>query len=1342
MSQSGIIIQKGNVGINQAIHNGDNVIYNAGAEMRKKHIAQKTHNANKIEWEKSETCEWLMDEEDFQNWSNIKTSSPVLWLYGRPGCGKTVLMSRIIESVHSKYTNKVQLLYFYVGNSHNENSDQMYREMLRTFWDQASEKRDIDIWADDSPIEPLEDVVQKLLKDSTVARYIVIDALDQLPSRFQERLLGWLKATMQKCNLGLAISCRNSHQVRQLQAKETFWIEITTDRNKDDINKYLETSLHSEFLHRNPELRKNIIDKLNAKADGMFLWVRLQALNICNMRTKSQINMALGSLIPPQDINKMFEAYADGFEMESDDPFQQQVCQRLMALLAHSTAPMPKSTVFTALSLKDDGDVDDDHYQDLADNFKLIPSFCKHLVEINEDLDVFQFCHKTVVDFFRKYKPTIYHRRIATLCLSYLSSSKFSGGAQKKVTWYDQGTLESILQKHEFLAFSSSHWFLSLKKSIDNKNDAENETVFNLFKILFNKDGKAEERGNLQLAFQVHLITQGKAIPDGISHEHIVGYFALVSFFDIFNEKAWFDADKPDSKGMRPIHWAIRNDIDQADVTDFVNKMERSGADINIQDHSGCTPLYYAAHCGNAEVVRLLIDLKADLDVTNKHNETALVAACKKRHEDVVLNLVKAQADVHIQSEFGTALQAVSLVGSKICAEKILERYGKSRIRETCGPFGTSLHAAAFHGHADLVKLLCTHRIDVNASDRTYGTPLTAAASGLNPGQEPSLFLEISRKLIKRGVKVNDRSGRLGPALRSAAYHGNPDLVQLLLEEGAKVSKSKGMMGTAYEAAKSRGHETVMEMLLKADPDAEKYGENDIAAAHDRQKIQRRIFRATVKASSVNATSNLIREFENFFHKEIPKGETTFLKGLSKLGENCFNDVVTLTTSSTEQPDRESGLLSKRNSMCGLGFLNCFEGEKTPQPESEHNGRSHFVLRRATKTFAADGVGEHFPQVLDRMTQAAVKILEDAIQNGNKDVIRLIANTWVEALNNLVLRPGYGENMLKTVVQRRANELKGYLSDDTLSTEEKWEKAKALALVGIELLVVAVGRGDKFKRLSFVNSKLWVQAVIDVDSLGKDSTSATQQLIGVFAKRFLSAVDTKDVAEAEVCGQGGIELLRAAALSRNKSVLNKFSSEWIRCWGLALRDMKYASKQMVQQRVGEYCECFMSNKNDGASGLAFAAFELLRTAIEQQESRAASVLCTSIQQGLQWTRTNITTHSYEDHDMQSIFDVFVNLFAIADRGPTVKLEALVLEVLDLAAVAFKDPYQVIKSAVTKRVGHVEEIEDIRKRKGQLAQLNKALRYCLQVASDTAERGQKHAVGLSSIIKEAGLEEYA
>jgi hypothetical protein len=51
--------------------------------MSKKHIAKKTHDANKIEWERSKTCEWLVEEGDFQAWSETKTSSSVLWVHGR-----------------------------------------------------------------------------------------------------------------------------------------------------------------------------------------------------------------------------------------------------------------------------------------------------------------------------------------------------------------------------------------------------------------------------------------------------------------------------------------------------------------------------------------------------------------------------------------------------------------------------------------------------------------------------------------------------------------------------------------------------------------------------------------------------------------------------------------------------------------------------------------------------------------------------------------------------------------------------------------------------------------------------------------------------------------------------------------------------------------------------------------------------------------------------------------------------------------------------------------------------------------------------------------------------------
>lgn len=73
-------------------------------------------------------------------------------------------------------------------------------------------------------------------------------------------------------------------------------------------------------------------------------------------------------------------------------------------------------------------------------------------------------------------------------------------------------------------------------------------------------------------------------------------------------------------------------------------------------------------------------------------------------------------------------------------------------------------------------------------------------------------------------------------------------------------------------------------------------------------------------------------------------------------------------------------------------------------------------IRRAATTFFEDSFGEHFPPVLNRMTQAAVKILEDAMASKDRGVIRLIANTWVEALNNPILYPGFGETMMERIV--------------------------------------------------------------------------------------------------------------------------------------------------------------------------------------------------------------------------------------------------------------------------------------------------------------------------------------
>jgi ankyrin repeat protein len=60
------------------------------------------------------------------------------------------------------------------------------------------------------------------------------------------------------------------------------------------------------------------------------------------------------------------------------------------------------------------------------------------------------------------------------------------------------------------------------------------------------------------------------------------------------------------------------------------------GADINVQDEDGWTPLYLASTRGTLEAVRLLLKHGADVEVKNNNGKTALQEAAARGHDDVV----------------------------------------------------------------------------------------------------------------------------------------------------------------------------------------------------------------------------------------------------------------------------------------------------------------------------------------------------------------------------------------------------------------------------------------------------------------------------------------------------------------------------------------------------------------------------------------------------------------------------------------------------------------------------------------------------------------------------------
>ena len=93
---------------------------------------------------------------------------------------------------------------------------------------------------------------------------------------------------------------------------------------------------------------------------------------------------------------------------------------------------------------------------------------------------------------------------------------------------------------------------------------------------------------------------------------------------------------------------AIRGD-DFAAVT----KLLQSGADVNVKDDRGATPLMYAAAVGSEAMMRRLIEAGADVNARNSFQATALLW-CSNSLPRVRL-LVEHGADVNMRSKQGHA---------------------------------------------------------------------------------------------------------------------------------------------------------------------------------------------------------------------------------------------------------------------------------------------------------------------------------------------------------------------------------------------------------------------------------------------------------------------------------------------------------------------------------------------------------------------------------------------------------------------------------------------------------------------------------------------------------------
>ena len=85
----------------------------------------------------------------------------------------------------------------------------------------------------------------------------------------------------------------------------------------------------------------------------------------------------------------------------------------------------------------------------------------------------------------------------------------------------------------------------------------------------------------------------------------------------------------------------------------MVEKLIKSGAELDITDKEGWTSLYLAARNGHFEVVEKLIESGAVLNSQDRYGETPIHIASQTGHLEVVKKLIESGANVNIQSKNG-----------------------------------------------------------------------------------------------------------------------------------------------------------------------------------------------------------------------------------------------------------------------------------------------------------------------------------------------------------------------------------------------------------------------------------------------------------------------------------------------------------------------------------------------------------------------------------------------------------------------------------------------------------------------------------------------------------------
>jgi ankyrin repeat protein len=254
-----------------------------------------------------------------------------------------------------------------------------------------------------------------------------------------------------------------------------------------------------------------------------------------------------------------------------------------------------------------------------------------------------------------------------------------------------------------------------------------------------------------------------------------------------------------DSGGFTPLLYAARENC-----VGCVDVLLAHGADINLPDPDGVSPLHLAVMNANWDLAKKLIEAGADVDQWDIYGEAPLFAAIGMYQR---ADGGHASIDPPNQTDGMSVIRLLLDRGADANMQLFFRPAGVRGSTNTRG--STPLIRAAQLGDLDLVKLLLDHGADATVYMADRQTPIHAVLAGRAPEKKA---LEIIRLLHKAGTDVNvvalvnhREEVRGGSALHFAVRKRYKDVIRELASYGIDMNLKDQDGLTALDYTQSRG---------------------------------------------------------------------------------------------------------------------------------------------------------------------------------------------------------------------------------------------------------------------------------------------------------------------------------------------------------------------------------------------------------------------------------------------------------------------------------------------------------------------------------------------------------